>query len=460
MSIIDSQIRFQNENDALTATTARKRLTMLFDEGCYQELDRFMKNDKEECEVVAAFGQVNGINVYAFSQSIDINKGAMGKVQASKILQLYDMAAKTGAPVVGFFDSNGAHIDEGIEALEAYGSLIKAAGNLSGVVPQISVVAGPCIGSAAVLATVADILIVEKNAEFYVASPAFSNENDEDLDTVYLAGKNGTASIVAESDKDAVDKAIELLSLLPSNNLSMPIFTEPVAPKGGEDALDMVIDEGSFLEINKLSNKSIRTGFARIGGSAVGIVKTESSKHEGYFSVLAARKAARFVRLCDAYSIPIITFVDSLGIDASESYRRAGDVRSLSVLTLAYSEATTPKITLVTGNAVSSAYIAFVSTAANPDMVLAWPQSVIGTLEPMTAVQFLYKDRLEAGENRADLEEEYAKEVCSPFNAAAFGFVDDIIEPSATYDKICHALDLLSSKRVSKMSKKHTNIPL
>lgn len=458
--MIDSQIRFQNENDALAATTARKRLAMLFDEGSYHELDRFMKHDDTECEVVAAFGEVNSMSVYAFSQSIDINKGAMGKVQASKILQLYEMAAKTGTPVVGFFDSNGAHVDEGIEALEAYGSLIKAAGNLSGVVPQISVVAGPCIGSAAVLATVADVLIVEKSAEFYVASPAFSEKNEDDLDTVYLAGRNGTASIVAESDKDAVDKAIQLLSFLPSNNLSMPLYTEPVAPAGGEDALDMVIDQGSFLEINKLSNRSIRTGFARIGGASVGIIKTDSTKHDGYFSVLAARKAARFVRLCDAYSIPIITFVNSLGIDATESYRRAGDVRSLSVLTLAYSEATTPKITVVTGNAVSSAYIAFVSSAANPDLVFAWPDSVIGTLEPMTAVQLLYKDRLEAGESRADLEEEYAKEQCSPFNAAAFGFVDDIIEPEATYAKIVRALDLLASKRVSKMNKKHTNIPL
>lgn len=458
--MLDSQIRFQNENDALAATTARKRLAMLFDEGTYHEVDRFMKNDDTECEVVAAYGEVNGMSVYAFSQSIDINKGAMGKVQASKIQQLYDMAAKTGTPVVGFFDSNGAHVDEGIEALEAYGTLIKSAGNLSGVVPQISVVAGPCIGSAAVLATVADVLIVEKSAEFYVASPAFSDKNDDEIDTVYLAGKNGTASIVADSDKDAVDKVIELLSFLPSNNLSEPLFTEPVAPKGGDDALDMVIDNGSFLEINKLSNKSIRTGFARIGGAAVGIIKTESTKHEGYFSVLAARKAARFVRLCDAYSIPIITFVDSLGIDASESYRRAGDVRSLSVLTLAYSEATTPKITLVTGNAVSSAYIAFVSSAANPDMVFAWPEAVIGTMEPMTAVQLFYKDRLEAGEDRAELEKEYAKEQCSPFNAAAYGYVDDIFEPAATYEKINSALDLLASKRVSKMNKKHTNIPL
>ena len=458
--MIDSQIRFKNENDALTATTARKRLAMLFDEGTYHELDRFMKNDDTECEVVAAYGEVNGESVYAFAQSMDINKGAMGKAQASKILQLYDMAAKTGAPIVGFFDSNGAHVDEGIQVLEAYGALIKAAGNLSGVVPQISVVAGPCIGSAAVLATAADVLIVEKDAEFYVSSPVFSDKNEDEFDTVYFAGKNGTASIVAESDADAVEKVVELLGFLPSNNLSVPLFTEPVAPLGGDDALDMVIDEGSFLEINQLSNKSIRTGFARIGGASVGIVKTESSKHDGYFSVLAARKAARFVRLCDAYSIPIITFVDSLGIDAKESYRRAGDVRSLSVLTLAYSDATTAKITLVTGNAVSSAYIAFVSSAAAPDMVFAWPDSVIGTLEPMTAVQLLYKDRLEAGESRADLEKEYAKKECSPFNAATYGYVDDIIEPGATYEKIVNALNLLSSKRVSKMNKKHTNIPL
>jgi acetyl-CoA carboxylase carboxyltransferase component len=459
MSISDSKNRFESEVNALSDSNARKRLTMLFDNGTFHEIDRFVKNNGTECEVVAAYGEVNGMLVYAYAQSIEVCGGAMGKVQAAKISHVYDLATKTGAPVVSVFDSNGAHIDEGVQALEAYGALIKAAGNISGVVPQISVVAGPCIGSAAVLASLSDFVIMTDKAEFYITSPDFAESSDNNLGTAKLAMKNGTAALVAEDDKNAMEMVSDILAYLPSNNLSEALMTEYVTATGGDAVLD-VVDAGSFTELYEDFGKCIKTGFARIGGASVGIVSTDASVNNGYFCANGAKKAAKFVRMCDAFSIPVITFVDSLGVLAKESEELCGGVKSISLLTSAYSEATTPKITVVNGNAVAGAYIAFVSSAAAPDMVFALENSVIGALEPMTAVQLLYKDRILAGENREDLEKEYALDKCSPFGAAAIGLVNDVITREETAAKIVSALDVLSSKRVSTLSKKHTNIPL
>ncbi len=459
MNITDNKSRFEAEVSTLSDSNARKRLAMLFDNGTYNELDRFVKNNGQECEVVTAFGEVNGMPVYAFAQSAEVNKGAMGKVQAAKIAHVYELATKTGTPVVAVFDSFGAHIDEGVEALEAYGSLIKAAGNISGVVPQISVVAGPCIGSAAVLASLSDFVIMTDEAEFYITAPACSNCTDNELGASGFAAKNGTAAIVTKTDKEAMDKVCELLAFLPSNNLSEPLMCEYVAAEGN-DPVTMIVDNGSFFEICCEFGKAIKVGFARIGGASVGIVSTNPEEDNGYFCACGAKKAAKFVRICDAFSIPVITLVDSLGIQTKERCGMDGGVKAISLLTSAYSEATTAKITVVTGNAFAGAYIALVSSAAAPDMVYAWSDSAIGTLEPMTAVQLLYKDRITAAEDRKLLEEEYKADKCSPFVAASLGLVNDVIEPADTAAKVISALDVLASKRVSTLSKKHTNIPL
>ncbi len=459
MSITDSKTRYESEVTNLSDSNARKRLAMLFDNGNFTEIDRFVKNNGAECEVVAAYGEVNGMFVYAYAQSIDVNKGAMGKVQAAKIAHIYDLATKTGAPVVAIFDSDGAHIDEGVEALEAYGSLIKSAGNISGVVPQISVIAGPCIGSAAVLASLSDVVVMTKDAEFYINSPAFAQSKVDELGTASLAAKNGTAALVTDTDKEAIEAVSELLAYLPSNNLSEALMAE-YTPAAGGNTVEAVVDAGSLFELGADYGKCIKTAFARIGGASVGIVATDASANDGYFCPSGAKKAAKFVRMCDAFSIPVITLIDSLGISEKDSCELSGGVKAVSLLTSAYSEATTPKITVVTGNAISAAYIAFVSSAAAPDMVYAWADSVIGTLEPMTAVQLLYKDRLLAGEDRKQLEAEYVADKCSPFGAAALGLVNDVIEQEDTAAKIVSALDILSSKRVSTLSKKHTNIPL
>lgn len=459
MSIKNSKSIFESEVSKLSNSAARARLAKLFDGGCYTEVDRFLKNNDTECEVVAAFGDVNGFPVYAYAQSIDINKGAMGKVQASKIAHVYDMALKTGAPVVAIFDSCGAHVDEGVEALEAYGSLIKYAGNLSGVVPQIAIVAGPCIGSAAVLASLSDFVIMTDKAEFYITSPAFADSSKTQLGKPSLAAKNGTAALVTNSDDEAIEKAAEILSYMPSNNLCETPVTEYIAASYHEGFFS-VIDDDSFFELSAEYGPAIKTGFARLGGVCVGIVSNVPDVNEGYFCADSAKKAAKFVRLCDSFSIPVITFVDSLGVLAKEECDLAGEVKAISILTSAYSEATTAKIVLVTGNAVAGAYIAFVSSAASPDMVFAWPEAVIGALPKQTAVQLLYKDRMVAGEKRSELEQEYATQKCSPFVAAASGLVNDIISPEETAAKVISALEVLSSKRVSTISKKHNNLPL
>lgn len=452
MSTTDSLSRFSSEVAALSNSNARSRLAMLFDNGCYTEIDRFAKNNGNECEVVAAFGEVNGTIVYAYAQSADINKGAMGKAQAAKITHVYDLATKTGAPVVSIFDSNGAHISEGIEALEAYGDVIKAAGNISGVVPQISVVAGPCIGSAAVLAALADVVVMTKSAEFYL-TPAVEG------DSTVAAAQGGTAAIVTETDKEAVETVADILAYLPANNLSVALMSEYV-PAQGETVIESVVDAGSFLELYADFGSNIKTGFARVAGVSVGVVATNPEVNDGYFCTCGAKKAAKFVRLCDAYSIPVITIVDSLGLRTTEVCDSTGGVKSVALLTAAYSEATTAKITLVTGNAYAGAYVALVSSAAAPDMVFAWPEASLGSLEPKTAVQLLYKERMVAGEDRKALENEYATVKCSPFEAAALGKVTDVVTREETASKLAAALDVLASKRVSTLSKKHTNISL
>ncbi len=450
--------RYAEEVSSLSVSAARKRLEMLFDGGVYDEIDRFLKNKESECEVVAAVGLVNGSYVYAFAQSVDVNAGAMGSVQASKIAHVYELATTTGYPVVGIYDSNGAHVDEGVEALEAYGKLIASASKISGVVPQISVVAGPCVGSAAVLATLADFTVMTKDSEFYITAPSLLD--DKAVGTANTASENGTATVVVNDDAEAISAAIDLLAYMPSNNLSVPMMAETESTTGSDDVISDVFDDNSFMELYKDYAKCIKVGFARLMGASVGVVYTDKSAADGYFCEAGAKKAAKFIRVCDAFSIPVITLVDSLGALASKDSELSGGVKSVALLASTYSEATCPKISVVLGNAISAAYIAFVSAAADPDMVFALENSVIGTLEPMTAVQLLYKDRLMSGETREALEQEYITDKCSAFNAAAKGYVTDIITKEEIASKLAAATNLLVSKRVSTMDKKHTNIPL
>ena len=441
-------------NEALKSVAhgnARARLEKLFDNGTIVEFDKFLTDNGEPCGVVTAGGYVSGMRVYAFSQDASVRSGGMTVMQAKKIKRVYEMAAKTGAPVVGIYDSKGAVITEGVKVLSAYSELIGLSNRISGVVPQLSLVLGVCSGVSAVLANTADVLVMSENAQMYV-TPA-NVAADKNVGTAKLSAENGTAADVRASEDEAIDAAKELLAYIPANNLSLPAVADYVPAVGG-DVLESVVDEGSFFELYKDYADCVSVGFARIGGMSVGVVATNGKKLCGN----DALKIVRFVRLCDAYSIPLVTLLDCegiLGSDASEIY---GDVKSISLLTQSYSEATNVKVTLIAGKAYASVFAAFAGNSGNADMVFALEDAQIGVLPPATAVQFAELDKL-GDKSREELESEYTAS-CSALSAAAEGFVDDVITKDEAAAKIISALETLSSKRVSTLDKKHTVLPL
>lgn len=469
MSFVNGLQRLENEQNAIPLSAARKRLQLLFDDGDYTELDRFSKNGENLSEVVTAYGCMNGSPVYAFSQDISVASGGVGRVQAAKIRRIYDLAAETGIPVVGIYDSNGAHLNEGVAAMAAYGELILAANRLSGVVPQISLVLGACIGSASVLASLSDVVVMAEGAEFYVVSGEILGDQSGKIGSAAAAGENGTAHVMAADEGEAISKARELMTYLPQNNLSVPVIFESgsaasdgsalAAGVSAEAVVAAVADDGSLFPLSSGSAPGVITAFARIAGAPAGIVATGGSDEDRIDSAACA-KIARFVRMCDAFSVPVVTLVDTAGFVGTRETELHGDMKSIAALTHAYAEATCPKVAVITGKAFGPAYIALAGRAANADVVLAWPDAVISALEPLTAASVLYRDRLAAGETREALAEEYCKTAASPFEAAAGGYVDDVIAPSDTFQRIVSSLDMLAGKRVSTFSKKHSNFPL
>ncbi|MEG1886593.1 MAG: carboxyl transferase domain-containing protein [Oscillospiraceae bacterium] len=458
MSFENGFERLQKELSAVKETDALKRLAALFDNGVFTELDRFSKNGGAPCEVVTACGSVSGMKVYAFSQDSSVSGGAMGRAQAEKIKRVYKLASMTGAPVIGIYDSMGAHMNEGMDALAAYGELILAANNISGVVPQISLVLGSCIGSAAILANLADVVIMSKNAELCVSSAFVVDDKDNKVGTAETAAGNGTASIVAENEEDAVKQAALVVSMLPQNNLSVAMIADYVPAVQSDNALESLVDAGSFVEFNKGFGPCTKIGLARIAGNVVGIVATAPNK-DGRMCHKCASKIARFVRMCDSFSLPVVTLLDAAGFKGNKESELSGDIKVVSRLTHAYSEATTAKITVITGKAYGAVYTAMAGKASNADVVFAWPDAQIAAMEPKTAVQFLYKERLKT-EKREDLETEYINTVASAFEAAANGHIDDVITKAETPARVIEALEMLCSKRVSTMDKKHSNMPL
>ncbi len=452
--------RLETETALLGKSDAYKRLQLLFDNASFTELDKFSKNGENGCGVVTAYGYVNGAACYAFSQDISVCSGAMGRSQAAKIKKVYDLALMNGAPVIGIYDSMGAFAEEGVDALNAYGELIAAAGKISGVVPQISVIAGKCIGSAAILASVADLTVMVDGAEFCVNSADITGEKS--VGTAELAMKNGTVAVVAENDEAAMSKVAEILSMLPMNNLSVPAVADyvpsAVSGEGVYADISNIIDADSFIEISEGFGKCAKVGFARIAGNAVGIVATDADKNDSYLCGFGAAKIARFIRLCDAFSVPVVTLLNCAGFMGKADDELDGSVRAVAALTGAYAEATTAKITVIVGKAYGAAFTAMAGKGAGADYVIAYADAAVCALNPTTAVQFLYKDRLGA-EKREDLEKEYALTEGSPFKAAENGAIDDIITADAAANSVIAALDMMASKRVSTIEKKHSNMP-
>lgn len=445
---IESKLAFLQETKAANAQTkAYQRLQLLFDEGTFVEIDSFTKSGDGRAEAAAGFGSVDGCPVYAFAQNSDVEGGAMSKAQAAKICKVYELAEKTGAPVVGIYDSIGARLNESCEMLAAYGDVMLKANNLSGVVPQIAVIAGPCLGASSMIAAAADVVIMSEDGQFALQTNGEGGDLKE-------ASESGLVHLTAKDDKEAVAKARELITLLPSNNLSgAPItdFADSAAETDGESGASIiaaVMDQDSFIEFQAGFGAGFIAGLAKLGGNTVGVVASEEKTADGK----ACEKAARLVRFCDAFAIPVITFVNA------ESFCC---IKAACKLTNAYAEATTAKISVITGEAYGAVYMALAGAAAGVDVAYAWPTASISALNPTTAAVMLWSDKLKGSSNptadRAKLIAEYKDQEACPFKAAGAGFVQDVIEPSETRLKLYAALDMLAGKRVTRLPKKHAN---
>lgn len=440
---------------------ARDRLTYLFDDGKFTELDPYAMSAGELAGVVTAFGYVNQNAVYAFSQDVSVKKGAMTETHAKKISKVYSLAAKTGVPVIGIYDSFGADVSDPCGALTAYGYLLSKVSNLSGVVPQIAVVAGTCAGCAAMLAESADLTIVTKDSELYVAA----NAGVKDL--AQNSVKNGTACAVCEDDKAACELAKELVSKLPQNNLSpVPVFEfEQPVPSGFEGAnelVESVFDAQSVTELYADYAKASYTALATLGGLAVGVVATNKTSDK--LTSADCSKIARFVRLCDAFAIPVVTIVDSLGFEANDDTEIQGAVKDMAKLAHAYAEATTIKLAVVTGKAYGPVFVALAGKGANADLVFATPNAAISALDPVTAVEFMQHDELKGTQDltakRNELADRYVKENASAIVAAAKGCIDNVIEKTGIRTALIDAVEIMAGKRVTGLPKKHSNIQL
>ncbi len=431
----------------MAQTTAYKRLSMLFDDGIFTEIDAFAGSSGSVAEAAAGRGTVGGTPVFAYAQNSDIAGGAMSAAQAAKICKLYELALKTGTPVISIFDSIGGRLDEGTKLLAAYGDILKFSSNLSGVVPQISVVLGKCFGTQALIAAAGDIVIMSEKAELSLATNGSGASAEKNL-------SSGVAHIAAKDESDAIEKAKNIITLLPSNNLDFagtPEF-EP-ADASSDDKLAALLDGSSIVELQADFGKNVRTALGSIEGTTIGVVSLEGAELDGH----GCSKAARFVRFCDAFSIPVITLVDAEGF---------GCIKAAARLTSAYAEATTAKITVITGKAYGAVYIAAAGTAAGTDLTFAWEGASISPLTPEAAAVIALGDdfggKLAGAKDpvaeRAKIVAEYAASELTAMKAAADGFVTDIISPAETRAKVAAAVEMLSDKRVSTLPKKHNNL--
>ncbi len=443
----------------LTDSKARQRLVSLFDEDSFVEIDKFVSPDGETAGVITGYGLVEGAPVYAFSQDITVKGGAMSKASAAKISKMYDLAIKNGAPVVAIYDSKGGNIAEGAATLKAYADIAGASAKLSGVVPQISLVAGVCAGAAAMTACMADFVVMTEAAEFFMTAPFVAADgNMEGAGTAKNAAKSGTAAIVAKDDAAAVAEVKKLIRILPSNNLELSgndFFAENDADitdgLKGADMVKAIADKDSVTELYADFGAASYVALGSLSWRTVGFVAT--NKTDAKLSAEDSAKIARFVSFCDAFSIPVVTVLDSEGFDGGAAMELAGSVRDTAKLAQVYASATTAKVTVITGKAYGSAYCAF---APASDMVIALETSVISAAAPKAAVIFLRGDELN-GTNEAQFIAEYEANEASPFALAAQGNVDRIIEAYETRDAVLSAVEMVSSKRVDAPKRKHIN---
>lgn len=409
-----------------------------FDEGSFTETDAYLGSGIDVAEAVTGYGTVDGVTVFAFAQNAAVSGGAMSKAQSKKITKLYNAALKVGAPVVGFYDSVGGRLEQKYELLSAYGDILRKSSRLSGVVPQISVVLGKCVGTSALIACAADFVIMTKDAQLTLSTASCDGSAD-------FNSKAGTAQFVTDTAEDAIIKAKALLSYLPSNNLeSAPAFESAPAYASPDRLPKYIADEGSLLCVSGGVVDDVCTAFGRVDGITVGFVVTRG----GDITPDAVRIIKKHVRFCDAFSIPIITLADA------KDFVNLSDASSL---TSAYADATTAKISVVSGTAFGAVYIALAGTACCADVVYALPDAVISPVTPKAAAYIMDASiaDLPYAEQDAAIDS-YIKSNLSAEQAAHDGYVDDIVDTTALRGKIISALNMLGSKRVATLPKKHT----
>ena len=494
----EDRLRRQHEAGKLTA---RERIDLLFDPGTFEEVDKLVTHRCRDFGmeaqivpgdgVVAGVGRVEGRPVYAFAQDFTVFGGSLSETNAAKIVKIMDLAMKMGAPVVGLNDSGGARIQEGVMSLAGYADIFLRNTLASGVIPQISAIMGPCAGGAVYSPAITDFnLMVEGTSYMFVTGPdVLRTVTHEEVTKEQLGGAathneiSGVAHFSVHDDRECLQMIRELLGYLPGNNIdeaprretSDPIDREddaldqlvPAAPNQPYDMHDLVqvvADDGAFLEVHRHYARNIIVGFARLGGRSVGIVANQPAHLAGTLDIDASVKAARFVRFCDAFNIPLVTFEDVPGFLPGTRQEYGGIIRHGAKLLFAFAEATVPKVTVITRKAYGGAYCVMSSKHIRTDFNFAWPTAEIAVMGPEGAVNILYKRELEAAADpvalRAQKVAEFREKFANPFVAASSGFLDEVIRPRETRRKLISALARLETKRDKNPPKKHGNIPL
>lgn len=461
--------------------TARDRVAKLLDQGSFVETDALVSRKNDYAGVVTGYGTVEDRPVYVFAQDYTVHGGAMGVDQAEKVCKVLDLALKTGTPVIAMCDSAGVRIDEGASAMNAYAMIYAKMAKLSGVCPVIALILGPVVGGAAMIAQLADVSVQAADVgQLMVYGPqVVSAVTGKTVDAKALGGadsmaKQGGVALVCPDEDAALALAKKVLGLLPSSNAEdAPIvdtddmnrlMDEETDCDDSESLLTQIADNGNYVEMYAEWGKEIRIALARVGGRTVGIVASNAQEKSGELTPAACAKAARFIRFCDCYSLPVVSLVNSRGVAVPDAKSQSWTMITTSQLLYAYAEATTPKVSVIVGNAIGQAYVAM-GGKSNADVTYAWPGSVISALTPDAAVQVLYVDELKADgkpalESRAELEEKFASEVADAVSAAEKGMIDDVIDPKETRKYVIAALEMMSSKRESNPPKKHGNMPL
>ena len=452
-----------------------ERVAKLLDAGSFVETDALVSRNGDYAGVVTGSGTVQDRPVYVFAQDFTVHGGAMGQMQAQKIVKVLDLAQKTGAPVIALCDSAGVRIDEGAAAMNAYASVFTRLAKLSGVVPVIALVLGPVVGGAAMIAQLADITIEAENVgQLMVYGPqVMSAISGKAVGGAKAMAAQGGVALTAKDEDEAISLAVQVLDYLPGCNAEDAAIVDtddmnrilPVLDAAdAESQLAAMADGAAYVELFKDYGKEIRVALTRIGGRPVGLVVGNGKENDGVLTAQSASKAARFIRLCDCYSLPVVSLINSKGVAVPAVDEQAATIKATTQLLYAYAEATTAKVSIVTGNAIGQAYVAM-GGKSNADVTYAWPGAVISALTPEAAVQVLYTDDLKADkkpalQSRAELEAKFAADVADGVAAAAAGMVDDVIDPAETRKYVIAALEMLSSKRESNPPKKHGNLPL